>query len=106
MSYEAKFKGKFEYKTVESAMKALEVIDEEDKNPNDSERNGLGRDDFQLQGDKPVLTLDFKGFIPASMWYGCKRVICKMSKDAIKGKVKCGFEGDPDEWVRAGQGYD
>lgn len=105
MSYLAKFKEKFQYPDVETANKALSIIDEEDTNPDDFERNALSRDDFKLDEEKFVLSIDFSGFLPASSWYGCQRLLCKMSADATKGKVKCGFEGDPDEWVRAGRGW-
>lgn len=105
MSYLAKFKGQFEYPDAEAVEKALKMIDDEDEDPDPSETNALGRDDFEVDTKKSTLTVDFSNFIRASSWYGCQRVLCKMSGDATGGAVKCSFEGDPDEWVRAGRGY-
>ena len=106
MSYYSKFKGKFVFDDYASLLNALKIIDEENENPDDFEMNSLEKSDFEIKKEENTLVIDFKGFIPASSWYGCHRVICKMSKDAIKGKIKCSFEGDPDEWVRAGHGWD
>jgi len=106
MSYFVKFKGSFEYPDAQTAENALLIIDDEDKNPHYSEMNILSKEDFKLDSENATLSIDFSGSIPASTWYGCQRVICKMSKHATKGKIKCSFEGDPDEWVKAGRGWD
>jgi len=105
MSYLAKFKGKFTYTSLETAEKALNYIDEEDHFPNENEPNILKHKDFILDTKTNSLSINFDNFIPASCWFGCCRLLYKISTNAIKGKIKCSFEGDPDEWIRAGEGY-
>ena len=106
MSYLAKFKGSFGYPDIETAESALKIIDDEESKPDDDfEINILEKRNFKLDTEQATLTIDFSGFIPASSWYGCYRVICKMSAKAQKGKIKCSFEGDADEWIQAGRGW-
>lgn len=104
MSYQVKFKGSFKYPSIEILEKALEIIDQELENPDDDfERNSLLRDDFEIKDLK--LIIDFDNFISASSWYGCTRVLYKMSKHAIEGTIRGEFEGDGPEWISAGDGY-
>lgn len=105
MSYLAKFKGAFEYPDIKTAQNALKIIDDEEENPDDFEINALTKEHFKFDEEKKTLTIDFSDFLAPSTWYGCRRVLCKMSKNAVKGQIKCGFEGDPDEWVKYGQGW-
>ncbi len=105
MSYLSKFKGKFVYPNVETAENALKYIDEEDSAPNEIETNILTKNDFILDTKTASLSINFDNFIPASCWFGCCRLLYKISTHAIKGKVKCSFEGDPDVWIKAGVGY-
>jgi hypothetical protein len=106
MGYPVSFIGNFEYPDKECLRKALDIIKQENSNPDDDEPNLLEEKDFHIEENGKSLRINFSNVIPASCWYGCTRVIQKMSKNAIKGKIKCSFEGDPDEWVNAGQGWD
>lgn len=104
MTYSVQFKGEFVYPDQATAEKALEVIDQEEAHPDDDfEVNILGRDDFKLDGAK--LMIDFDNFIPASSSYGCERVLCKMSADAVDGKIKFSYQDSPDQWIKAGRGW-
>ncbi len=107
MSYHVEFKGIFRYADTNAVEQALSVIDIEEENPDYEEMNILERSNFKLDPDDVLaISIDFSASIPASTWYGCRRVICKMSKNAIEGEIRCSFEGDADEWVDAGSGWD
>lgn len=106
MGYMAGFKGSFKFSSNDDVMDALKVLEDETANPDDREPNSLMRNDFTINDSGIDLNVHFSGSLSCSSWYGCKRVICKMSKKAVEGKVKCSFEGDPDEYVKAGSGWD
>lgn len=104
MSYNVDFKGQFEYPNEQAVEQALKVIDQELEHPEDDfETNCLTREDFSVKST--TLFIDFSSTIPASCWYGCIRVLSKMSTHAIEGQVKGLFEGDEPEWISAGDGY-
>jgi hypothetical protein len=104
MSYLIKFKGTFKYSNVETAENALKAIDIEAENPDDFEMNALEKEDFKLNSETASLSINFSNFLAASSWYGCLRVLREIAKKAKSGKIKCSFEGDADEWVKAGKG--
>lgn len=101
MSYIVKFKGKFGYDTEEQMLAALAVIAAEEQEPDDFERNVLEKQHFSRSKTKNELSVAYSGSMPASCYYGCLRVLRRMSEQAKQGKIRCSFEGDPDEWVKA-----
>lgn len=101
MSYSVCFQGSLRFAHQSSMEKALQQIEEEDANPDDFEPNVLERSNFVVDTETLNLSINYTGFLPASYWYGCQRLIRKMAEYAETGEVKCAFEGDPDEWVFA-----
>ena len=105
MSYNVTFKGQFVYPNTPAVLEALKVIDEEAADPDMEEMNALEKEDFKLLEEETTLEIDFSASIPATCWYGCQRVLYKMSTHAINGKIRCQFQGDPAQYIVAGDGY-
>lgn len=102
MSYVVKFKGKFAYESGGDLLSALAAIAEEENSPDDFERNVLEKGHFSTDKTARELSIAYSGSMPASCYYGCTRLLRKMSKHAVSGKIRCSFEGDRDEWIKPG----
>ena len=105
MSYDIQFIGQFQYHNTDQALQALAIIDAEDQDPDYEEMNILERNDFKLLDEKATLQIEYLASIPASCWYGCQRVLRKMSAQAIAGEIQCRFQGDAEEYIVAGEGW-
>lgn len=106
MSYTVGFNGFFVYENEDSMAAALAIIDQESDNPDSDEPNGLEKSDFKVDAENCTLVIHYDASMPSSTWYGCRRLLCKMSGTAVEGEMRCSFEGDPDEWINAGYGWD